>query len=285
MRLRANMSVWAAILGAAATVRAVEPLDARAGFDVRALLVLPAEDAPSTSLVPSLRLDRGAGGTSAPTAPPGGNIRRYVMPVVLSAAVPGAGEIATGHWLRGLPLLAADVATWIGKAHFESEGRDWRDRYEAFADAHWSYARWQDSLSVHFDSSQPEPGLRWWNPEAPYNCNCPYVPKEEDRQHYYENIGKYRYYWPGWEDWSYNTTSPRDSDSASMRRQYGDMRIESNDNFDDANALVVVAMANRLLSVVQTVFLVRGDLRHERLTVSPMKMSGMGAGMAMRLRY
>jgi hypothetical protein len=63
--------------------------------------------------------------------------RRYVLPVLLSAVVPGAGEIATGHFWRGLPLVAADVATWLVHANYEQKGRDWRDKYEAFADAHW----------------------------------------------------------------------------------------------------------------------------------------------------
>lgn len=300
--MRARISCVAAVLAlGAARAGALEGVDlgAASGFDVRVLLASPPRGLEG-SLVPPLRLDHGAGGAAKATTPRGSDRRRYIGPVLLSAVVPGAGEIATGHWMRGLPLLAADVATWIGKAHFEAEGRDWRDRYQTFADTHWRYTGdrngngfidvgfetpgWQENLELYFDSSQADPGLRWWNPEAPYNCNCPYIPKEEDPQHYYENIGKYRYYWMGWEDWAYNAASPRDSDSA-MRRQYGDMRIESNDNFDNANALVAVAMVNRLVSAVQSVFLVRGDLRRERLTVVPMKVSGLGAGLAMKLRY
>ena len=41
---------------------------------------------------------------------------RYVLPVALSAVVPGMGEIVTGHWLRGLPWLwprSATTRRWI----------------------------------------------------------------------------------------------------------------------------------------------------------------------------
>ena len=229
--------------------------------------------------------------------------RRYVLPVLLSALVPGAGEIAAGHPWRGLPFVAGDVATWVGYAHFRDEGRAWRTQYEAYADEHWNYSRfgdtngngdrdpgevwgWQESLERYYDESQPNPALRWWQPGAPYNCNCPYVSREEDRQHYYENVGKYRYYWQGWDDWLYNPSDPVNSDSQSHRREYGQMRIESNDNFDNATRLVVVGMATRLASMVQTVFLVRADINAEQqFSLRPAMLPGHAAGIELSFKY
>jgi hypothetical protein len=279
-----------------ATAHAVEPPDLR-----RLLLATPAAAAPHFDLGwASLQSQESAGdgGTSAGFA----SRKRYIAPVLLSAAIPGAGEIATGHWWRGLPLLAADVATWFGHAHYKEEGRAWRDRYQAFADAHWhlsgdtngngvidagsEISGWQENLEQYYDAGQPDPDLRWWDPAAPYECTCPFIPRDEDPQHYYENIGKYRYYWMGWEDWSYNPDDPRNSDSAAYRAQYNGMRIESNDNFDRARALVAVAMANRALSVAQSIFLVRRDGRgRESMSLRPMKVRGMGAGLELRWKY
>jgi hypothetical protein len=263
-------------------------------------------------LLPGTRLvddpgSAGAGGELQQTSEPGGRAqpsrRRYVLPVVLSALVPGAGEIAAGHPWRGLPLVAADVATWIGYAHFRSEGRDWRTRYEQYADSHWNYSLfgdtngngdndpdeawgWQENLERYFDASQSDAALRWWDPNAPYNCNCPYVSREDDRQHYYENIGKYRYYWMGWDDWEYNAASAVDSDSRSHRREYGLMRIESNENFDRATQLIVVGMATRLASVVQSALLVRADMNREReFSLRPAVLPGRAAGIEMSLKY
>jgi len=213
--------------------------------------------------------------------------RRYVGPVLLSALVPGTGEMVTGHFWRGLPLLAIDVATWFGYAHYQAEGRDSRARYEQYADTHWNYRTWMDSLSTHYGDTQPNENLRWYAPLSGErdSCTCAFVYKEEDRQHYYENVGKYRFFWMGWDDWSYNTADPVNSDSAHHRREYNDIRIESNDNFDHATSLLFVAMATRLVSVVQTVFLVRSDLRSESLTFEPRMLPGRGTGFALTYRH
>lgn len=245
-----------------------------------------------SALLPPLRLDALAQeSTAAPaTAGPRTGIdwathRRYVVPVLLSAIVPGAGEVATGHFWRGLPLVAGDVATWLGYAHYKAEGRNWRAQYEQFADAHWDYARWQGNLADNYDADQPDPNLRWYDANDADRCTCAFITKEDDRQHYYENIGKYRFFWMGWDDWSYSTADPKNSDSAANRRHYADLRIESNNNLDHATNLILVGMGARLVSVVQTVFLVRSDLRAERLAFEPRMLPGRGTGFAVTYRY
>jgi hypothetical protein len=64
------------------------------------------------------------------------------------------------------------------------------------------------------------------------------------------------------------------------------MRTESNDNFDRSNQMIVLGMATRLVSVVQTVLLVRSDKRAEQeFSLRPVGFRGYGAGVAMRLMY
>jgi hypothetical protein len=246
---------------------------------------VPATSAPNP-LLPSLRLHTGeTSGTAEATtsATAFASRRRYIAPVLLSALVPGAGEIASGHWLRGVPLVVGDVVTWMAFSSYQQDGRDWRGRYERFADANWSYAFWQQNLRQHFnDPAQPPV---WWDTTQAYNCNCPYIPKEKDRQHYYENIGKYHYYWMGWDDWQFNPDSPYDSDSRGLRRHYDDMRIESNHNFDLSTDMLFVAMGTRLLSVVQTIFLVRRDTEHERLSLQAVPLRGPGVELTMTFKY
>jgi hypothetical protein len=201
----------------------------------------------------------------------------------LSAVVPGAGEIASGHVWRGLPLLAADVATWLVHANYEKQGRDGRDKYEAFADAHWSDEAWQQVLHDHYNDPN-YPTYDWYDSTAAYNCSCPYIPVEQDRQHYYENIGKYLYYYGGWEDWEWRDHAT--SDSKSLRREYGDLRIESNHNFDRGTQMLYVAMATRLLSVVQVTWLLRGDLQQTpRLEVRPLRSASRAAGLELTYHY
>jgi hypothetical protein len=244
-----------------------------------------------------LLLQPGEAGDALP-ASSGPSKSRYVLPVVLSAVVPGMGEIVTGHWLRGLPFVAADVATWVLYANYENEGRDWRTTYEAFADAHWHYTGdrnsngnidvdeipgWQENLRDYYDG-QYGANYDYWDPTSPYNCTCPYITKEEDKQHYYENIGKYLYYYPGWDDWEWSPDNdPAKADSRSRRDEYGRMRAESNDNFDNATNMIFVAMATRLASMVQTALILRNDTRNVELR--PMRLSGRGAGLRIAVRY
>jgi hypothetical protein len=232
---------------------------------------------------------------AAPPATSGTSNSRYVLPVLLSAIVPGAGEISIGHWKRGVPLVAVDVATWILYGHFHTEGEDWRSTYEAFADAHWhetgdvngngtidvgsEIPGWQENLRDYYDG-QYGSIYNFYDPNLPYSCTCPYIPKEEDKQHYYENIGKYLYYYPGWDDWAWNG-DPATSDSARRIEYYG-MRTESNDNFDHATTMVYVGMATRIVSMAQTVLLMRRDSRFE---VRPMRTVGRGAGLKVAFRY
>jgi hypothetical protein len=222
----------------------------------------------------------------------------YVLPALASAIVPGAGEIITGHFWRGIPFVLADVATWIGYAHYQNEGKDWRAQYETFADQHWHYSGdangngtidfgetpgWQDNLPLYYDG-QHGAAYDFWDTTQPYNCTCPYIPKEDDRQHYYENIGKYLFYYPGWDDWAWNG-DPATSDSQNHRYEYTRMRIESNDNFDKGTDMIVVAMATRLASVVQSIFLVRGDQRAAHFDVAPVRTTGRGTGLRLRYHY
>ncbi|MFQ5598972.1 MAG: hypothetical protein ACE5G2_00305 [Candidatus Krumholzibacteriia bacterium] len=220
----------------------------------------------------------------APAASASSSRSRYVLPVLLSAVVPGAGEIATGHWWNGLPLVAADVATWLGYAHFEAEGDRLRDEYQQFADRHWAFDRWQQKLEQHFHENSAGPF--WWNEEAPHNCECspPFIPPEEDLREYYENLGKYPHFWPGWEMWEYNAADPRSSDSP-LRLQYVGMRIDSNGNYDNATRMLGVAALTRVASVIQSIYLVHRDARREGLVIEPVTFGGFGSGIRLKARF
>jgi len=237
----------------------------------------------SVELVPSLRFGLDQSTTS--TTPPSTSRSRYALPMVLSAIVPGAGEIASGHLWHGLPLVAIDVATWLGYADAQSEGNELQDAYEAFADLHWNEARWTTNLEfAASDSAGPNGWSSYWDPASPHNCDCspPYIPREEDEREYYENLGKYNHFFPGWEDWNleYDPESP-----AALRRQYVDMRIQSNDNYENAHTLLGIAAATRILSVIQSFWLVRRDGREEGLSMQPMTFKGLGTGLRLKWSF
>jgi hypothetical protein len=272
----APLALWLAAPAAAST-DGLAPAGTDSPAAATALLAAPMRPGQSDTrfaLVPSRRLqwDQESAPAPAPNPPPK-NVSHYVLPALLSAVVPGTGEIVTGHWWNGLPLVAADVATWIGYAHYQNEGQDIRSDSYHFADRYWHESRWQDSLTV----------TSYYDTTAAYNCDCspPWIPREQDEREYYENIGKYPQFYPGWDDWKtgYDPESPQ-----SLRRQYVDMRIASNDSYDNADALLSVAAITRVVSVVQCIWLVHRDANRTKLSVEPM-FGRLGPGLRLRARF
>jgi hypothetical protein len=87
----------------------------------------------------------------------------------------------------------------------------------------------------------------------------PWVSKTEDKQHYYENIGKYDWYISGWKDYVPGTT-PDDlapgEELSLLREDYREMRRKSNDQLDTANRFIYLSIGARVISLVQTTILV-----------------------------
>jgi hypothetical protein len=182
-------------------------------------------------------------------------------PMLYSALVPGLGELTMGYKGRGIALMAVDVAAWIGYFSLHSDGLDQRDAYEAFADMHWEQQKFIDDHPLVYplqgqtqdyleEQGQAVSGSGgdWWTGYIPW------VSKEDDKQHYYENIGKYDWFVSGWSDYD-PTVDPPLAKSA-LRDQYVDMRNESNNSLDDANAFVWVSLAARAVSLVDTAIII-----------------------------
>ena len=182
------------------------------------------------------------------------------LPVLYSALIPGLGEMTMGYWGRGIALAAVEVAAWTGYFVKHDDGLDMRTQYEAFADAHWNYDKWIDD---HPCPTVPPTGAtledvedcgRATSGSGAWPGYIPWVPKEEDKQHYYENIGKYDWYISGWEDW--DPTQTPYAHQTDLRTEYREMRQQSNDALDDANSFVWVSLAARTFSIVETAILV-----------------------------
>lgn len=187
--------------------------------------------------------------------------RDKYLPVLLSLLVPGTGEIYTGHYVRGAALLAAEVAAWTGYVYYHGKGLDSREAYERFADEHWDYQRWYmnhpatatldpddrtfealDSIGRN-DWTDLWPGYHTWHS------------KEEEKQNYYETIGKYDWFISGWEDWDPDADPwAHDTD---LRTTYRSMRRTSNDQMDKADKFIYLSVAARVVSLVEMVLLTR----------------------------
>jgi len=294
----ANASSWFPTDKATSALQVASPLTMPSSASAQTSLLVSSQLSQQPSLQPTLRLDRHLALSvddplSTGQAESGLNASkvsrsRYAVPALASAVLPGTGEIATGHFWNGIPLLAAEVAIWIGYFHYNDEGSQLRADYEVFVDAHWSPERWQTNLRTWYNVDDPNtPPPNWYNEDFPYNCDCspPFIPKEEDPQEYYENAGKYRHFRPGWDDWAYNPNDPLGSDSASNRAEYISMRNRSNDNFDNAGTMLGLAVLTRAISVTQTLWLVNRDVKKQNLELRPTYGRRKGAGMKLTWSY
>jgi hypothetical protein len=138
--------------------------------------------------------------------------------VLLSAAVPGAGEIYSGSWIKGAIFLGIETGLWIGYIKFQGEGKDWEDIFHDYADTHWSEEKWGGEEGTHT------------------------LPSTKTQQ-YYEMIGKYNQFMEGWDDWVQGGPN-----LTPHRNYYETLRDNSNQELIKASYCAMVVLANHVIS-------------------------------------
>ena len=169
--------------------------------------------------------------------PAEGAVRPRSVPLAagLSAVLPGAGQVYNQHWLKAIAGVAVEAALITAYVVWRGDGLDAERAYQAYAHAHWrpeKYALWLEDYSdwlpaterididipADIDFRQPD---TWtaddrnrvrqffdemravedevYHPEtgAAFSHKLPYF----SEQQYYELIGKYFQFAPGWEDY------------------------------------------------------------------------------------
>lgn len=194
-----------------------------------------------------------------------GGKRRIAISVLASAILPGLGELylyfdsGEKSYLTWFPLfMAVDGYLWYGYKKNYDEGKDFKRQYEEYCDAHWSEERfldqhpWCDALpSGQCDSWQQ------------YNEECDlqpffflYIPKELDREEYYENCGKYDAFCFGWDDWDPAAWDGNYDEQfkelawTPHRTYYWDLRAESDKYLVRADQHVMLLIVNRVVSMI-----------------------------------
>lgn len=211
-------------------------------------------------------LRRLTGPAGASGAGDGGRHHKY-LPILLSALVPGAGEMYMGYEKRGAVLMLAEATAWIGYAYKNQQGLNTRSDYEHYADVHWDMNRWIQDHPAVYPNWTPDYTLADLEQEGrdSYSGNgawpgyIPWVPRSQDKQHYYENIGKYDWYVSGWDDYTPGTF-PSDLGPGQVfslhRETYRQMRRTSNNQLDSADRFVYLSIVARVYSLVETTLLV-----------------------------
>jgi hypothetical protein len=175
-------------------------------------------------------------------------LKKPMLAGVLSAAVPGAGELYAGSWLRGSLFFAVEIALWAGYAHFHSLGQDWDGTFIGYADTHWSEPRYWISLAGPGQANIPGVDMNNYtqfleslrNYEKEHFSHGLHLEKD---QQYYEMIGKYDQFHAGWDDFVEGQPA-----LTPHRDEYRNMRYKSNTAFKNASACAMGVLLNHVLS-------------------------------------
>lgn len=197
----------------------------------------------------------------------GGSEYSYKSPgkaFLLSALVPGLGQYYYGSRVKPWLFFGADVAAWALYFTWQGDGNDLEDQFEAFQRSHWSREAYSDYLLGAYGAGDDD------------SVNATevshHLPDTETGQ-YFEMTGKYDQFSWGWDDavrdgmtleqWLEPTPPPREDlrvvgagavPASANRLVYLDLRNDANTKFDQARAMVMVAIANRLISGFEAYF-------------------------------
>ena len=246
------------------------------------------KDCPERALTGNLRIDLFSRTTlsDAPSLSPQDEpgSRPHKSPYIaagLSLAVPGAGEVYTGHYWEAVAFFAADVAAWVLAYQYDHKGDTQTDFFQNYADGHWNvvqyalfsrnkYIQPSEWGNYHLIIPGTEGRLPWFRVDwaelnrmeqaialtgpdrGQYYSHV--LPLHGDQQ-YYELIGKYQEFYQGWDDADSNLiTYTAISQQLERGSQYNHMiyysieRGKANNYYNSASAWVAVAIVNHVVN-------------------------------------
>jgi hypothetical protein len=215
----------------------------------------------------------GSADTVTEASPKKSGLRAAAMSFVL----PGAGEYYVGDIWKAGSFFTAEVGLWVVYAVYTAKGNDRTVFFEEYADKFWSvvqYADWierngstlnpdadQQKLRGLYDRSKinvpPWERVYWDRLNAAeaeigkrtgtyFSHQLPRRPEQQ----YYELIGKYGQYNPGWEDGQNLDVSNFHSALTKMFLDYSRMRGEANDFYNIAGTAAKLLVLNHVLSAL-----------------------------------
>jgi hypothetical protein len=175
-------------------------------------------------------------------------VRKPAVAFLLSALLPGTGQLYNGDD-RGYIYLGVEAAAWFARASYLDAGNKKEIEFERYADFHWTIDEYRrhgpplNTLGANYTEANDSLIVNFWY---------------EDRQQYYEEIGKYDKYRAGWDDWEATYDPAFDRALSPHRAEYRAMREQSNDLLDRARLALGVALVNRVVSSVDAFRTARG---------------------------
>ncbi len=188
--------------------------------------------------------------------------------LLMSAIVPGSGELLAGARVRAAVFFGLELLGWGLYLNWQGKGDDIEDEFRETADGHWDpldYLTWREStISSHSSITHALP----CSTQIVDGIGLGSCPDTEEQQ-YYELLGKYDQFVAGWDDvrdGDDNPVQPTQIDSvenytSTLRLSYEDRRDDSNRYLKRASNLGGLILVNHVLSAVDAARVARGRAR------------------------
>lgn len=193
---------------------------------------------------------------------------------IMSALIPGSGQIYTKSYLKSALFISAEVVSWIVYFTYTKKGDEQTRKFKQYADENWSvvdYADWMNRWMEKYGTEDkpiipisPDVSKKPWERvdwdklneaeryisrvSGGFSHTLPFY----GEQQYYELIGKYHQYAPGWNDFDKNFL-PQDVGSLKPTPKflfYSGERGKANDFYTIATNAMFVVVANHILSAM-----------------------------------
>jgi len=183
---------------------------------------------------------------------------------VLSAIIPGAGQIYNEDYWVAAAFVAVEAALVTTAIVYDNKGDDQTEYFQNYADDYmnpdhnWSvvrYAEWLNEyqnadIQINPDESLPPWERVNWNELNLYETGSHKLAPYGEQQ-YYEMIGKYHQFSAGWNDY---TGGPNNAQISPNFEYYSIQRGEANDYYNTASTAVVGIYINHLLAAAEAVW-------------------------------
>jgi hypothetical protein len=192
---------------------------------------------------------------------------------VFSAILPGSGEFYSEQYIKSAVFLGIEAAAIIVGLINDKKGDDKTNEFQSYANMNWSAARYARWTLVHTRAINPDVDPSTFNV---FNSNGQVVWSELNRlenaigqgtnyyshrlagygeQQYYEMIGKYPQFNPGWDDFGDENTAYKYGDPVTAHfTYYSGERGKANDFYNIASKAVVVIVTNHVISIFDAVW-------------------------------
>lgn len=221
--------------------------------------------------------------SAASAFPESVNRKSPLLAGILSAAIPGAGEVYSGHWIRALVHFGIELTAWGFYFHYDARGDSQTELYKGFAHENWNvvdYAKWLNDywwdtipdlennprpnrINIDEDvNKNPWERVSWSEIHAIETKIQQFSHRLEPfgTQQYYELIGKYPQYTRGWND-----SIPLDDveqerieyfdDISDMFTFYSSKRGYANTLYARAHNAAIVVFLNHFISAFHAAYL------------------------------